>query len=145
MSQPDREKIKVLAQVAGVWATMSTCPRLSAGAVIFTGEYHQISSGYNGAPVGQEHCNDVGCLVIDGHCMRTIHAEHNAVLQVGRVGSRGCSLLCTHKPCLRCTQLIIQVGITRVYYTSPYGPGGEQSEADIFLKRANIHVYQVGR
>lgn len=64
-------------------ATRSTCPRLSVGAVI-TKNNEIIATGYNGAVKGEDHCIDHGCLIQDGHCIRTIHAEMNAIMQCAK-------------------------------------------------------------
>lgn len=63
----------------------STCPRASVGAVIVK-DHRILSTGYNGAPPGEPHCTDVGCLMENNHCERTIHAETNAVAQAARFG-----------------------------------------------------------
>ena len=65
---------------AALLASRSTCTRLSVGAVLVR-DKRIIGSGYNGAVAGDEHCIDVGCYLRDGHCVRTIHAEMNALLQ----------------------------------------------------------------
>ena len=117
---------EVLLSVAGLWALRGTCPRLSAGAVIATWEGHAVSAGYNGAPRGLDHCHAVGCLMEGGHCVRSVHAEENAILQAARVGISvdGCVLYVTHRPCVRCAIKVVQVGIQEVVYARPYGSDG---------------------
>ncbi|WP_430626492.1 deoxycytidylate deaminase [Sulfobacillus thermotolerans] len=66
-------------------ATRSTCPRRAVGAVLVR-DHRVIATGYNGAPSGEPHCLDVGCLIENNHCVRTIHAELNALLQCARYG-----------------------------------------------------------
>jgi dCMP deaminase len=110
-------------EIAAVVARRSTCPRLSVGAVIVTPEYQIISTGYNGAPAGADHCCDKGCAMDEaGHCTRAVHAEANAIVQAARHGAatRGCFMFATHQPCLRCTHLIINAGIKLVAYTEAY-------------------------
>lgn len=63
----------------------STCSRLSVGATIVK-DKRIVSGGYNGSIKGDEHCIDVGCKVVEGHCVRTIHAEINAILQCSKFG-----------------------------------------------------------
>ena len=96
-------------------ALRSTCERLSVGATIIAG-------GYNGSVAGEVHCIDEGCLIEDGHCIRTIHAEMNALLQCAKQGvsSAGATIYVTHFPCLNCTKSIIQAGITTIYYAEDY-------------------------
>src|SRR5690606_5886840 len=61
-------------------ATRATCTRRQVGAVIVR-DKRILTTGYNGSPPGLPHCSDVGCWIVDGHCVRTIHAEQNALVQ----------------------------------------------------------------
>ena len=99
----------------------STCSRLSVGATIVK-DKRIVSGGYNGSIKGDEHCIDVGCKVVGGHCVRTIHAEINAILQCSRfgVGTEGATIYVTHFPCLNCTKSIIQAGIKEICYANDY-------------------------
>ena len=63
----------------------STCTRLSVGAILVR-DQRMIAGGYNGSVSGDKHCIDDGCYMVDGHCLRTIHAEMNAVLQCAKFG-----------------------------------------------------------
>ena len=99
----------------------STCSRLSVGATIVK-DKRIVSGGYNGSIKGDEHCIDVGCKVVEGHCVRTIHAEINAILQCSKfgVGIEGATIYVTHFPCLNCTKSIIQAGIKEICYANDY-------------------------
>lgn len=99
----------------------STCNRLAVGATIVK-EKRVISGGYNGSVSGEDHCADVGCYIEDGHCLRTIHAEANAILQCSKFGvsTKGASIYVTHFPCLQCTKHIIQAGVKHIYYLEDY-------------------------
>ena len=66
-------------------AQRATCPRAQVGAVIVK-DRRILSTGYNGAPTGEPHCFDSGCIVTDAHCLRAIHAEVNAVCQAAKYG-----------------------------------------------------------
>jgi dCMP deaminase len=81
-------------------ALRSTCDRAQVGAVLVR-EKHIISTGYNGSPAGLEHCDDVGHLMVDGHCVRTVHAEVNAIIQAAVFGLATRDSVCyvTHFPC----------------------------------------------
>jgi len=80
-----------------------------------------ISTGYNGSVSGTEHCIDHECLVIEGHCVRTLHAEVNAILQGAERGvPKGFTAYVTHFPCLNCTKQLLQVGCKRVVYINQY-------------------------
>ena len=99
----------------------STCSRLSVVAPIVK-DKRIVSGGYNGSIKGDEHCIDVGCKVVEGHCVRTIHAEINAILQCSKfgVGTEGATIYVTHFPCLNCTKSIIQAGIKEICYANDY-------------------------
>lgn len=102
-------------------ANRSTCTRLAVGATIVR-DRRIIAGGYNGSTSGGVHCTDVGCYVVDGHCVRTIHAEMNAILQCAKFGvpTQGAEIYVTHFPCLSCSKAIIQAGIKKIYYANPY-------------------------
>ncbi len=107
--------------MARMVATRATCNRRQVGAVIVR-DKRTIASGYNGSVAGDVHCLDVGCKVVDEHCVRTVHAESNAILQCAKFGVRteGADLYVTHFPCLQCTKQIIQAGIQKVIYAEQY-------------------------
>ena len=99
----------------------STCPRLFVGALVVRNR-RIIAGGYNGSVAHESHCIDVGCLLRDGHCLRTIHAEMNALTQCAKFGvqTEGAEIYVTHFPCLQCTKLIIQAGISKIHYQKDY-------------------------
>lgn len=99
----------------------STCTRLMVGATIVR-DKRIIAGGYNGSVSGSVHCIDDGCYVIDGHCVRTVHAEANALLQCAKFGvpTENADVYVTHFPCLQCTKQLIQSGIKTVYYAEDY-------------------------
>lgn len=119
----------------------STCSRLAVGATIVR-DKRIIAGGYNGSIAGDEHCIDKGCYVIDGHCVRTIHAEMNAILQCAKFGvaTNGADLYVTHYPCLHCTKAIIQAGIQNVYYAQDYRVHPYARE---LFEKAGVHVEHV--
>lgn len=102
-------------------ALRSTCTRLTVGATIVR-DNRIIAGGYNGSIAGGTHCIDDGCYVIDNHCVRTIHAEMNALLQCAKFGvpTDGAEIYVTHFPCLQCCKSLIQAGIKAVYYAEDY-------------------------
>lgn len=103
-------------EIAHVVAKRGTCDRAYVGAVIVK-DKRIISTGYNGSPPGMDHCSDVGHLMIDGHCLRTLHGEENAILQaaaVGGVSTQGATLYTTHSTCYPCLKRAIAVGIKRI-------------------------------
>lgn len=104
--------------VATIMAQRATCPRRSVGAVVVNVDKQILTTGYNGAPRDAAHCEDVGCTMVDGHCVRAAHAEANAILQAARIGVslNGAVLYTTCKPCTGCALLIVQAGIHEVVY-----------------------------
>jgi dCMP deaminase len=102
-------------------ATRSTCPRKHVGAVIVR-DKTILSTGYNGSLPGLPHCEDVGCMMEDGHCVATVHAEANAVLQAAKNGVAigGGELYTTASPCWPCFKLLATAGIRRIYYGEFY-------------------------
>ena len=119
----------------------STCERLSVGAILVR-DKRVIAGGYNGAVSGDDHCIDVGCYVVDGHCLRAIHAEMNAVLQCSKFGipTDGAEIYVTDFPCLQCTKSLLQAGIKKIYYMRNYH---NDDYAIRLLKRKKVAVEQV--
>lgn len=119
----------------------STCNRLAVGATIVR-DKRIIAGGYNGSIAGGDHCLDVGCYVVDNHCVRTIHAEMNAILQCAKFGvaTEGAEIYVTHFPCLQCTKGIIQAGIKTIYYSEDYKNHPFALE---LLEQADVEVVQV--
>ena len=70
--------------LADMASQRATCLRAAVGAVLVNPDDHTVVAlGYNGAPPGADHCLDVGCLMVNGHCKRTVHAEENVLRQAG--------------------------------------------------------------
>lgn len=108
-------------EIAKVVATRGTCDRKHVGAVIVR-DRRILSSGYNGSVAGMPHCDEVGHLMEDGHCVRTIHGEANAIIQAARNGVmlEGSTLYTTASPCWPCFKLISNSGIKKVVYGEFY-------------------------
>ncbi|BAD64182.1 MULTISPECIES: ComE operon protein 2 [Shouchella] len=119
----------------------STCPRLKVGATIVR-DKRIIAGGYNGSVSGSDHCLDKGCYVVDNHCIRTVHAEVNALLQCAKFGvpTAGAEIYITHFPCIHCTKSLIQAGIARVYYAKDYK---NHPYAEELFKEAGIPCIEV--
>ncbi len=107
--------------VARTVATRATCPRASVGCVLVR-EHRILTTGYNGAPRGVPHCSDVGCIVVNDHCLRAMHAEANAIVQgaLHGVGLQGAVAYSTHQPCVHCSKLLISAGIEKIVYADAY-------------------------
>jgi dCMP deaminase len=102
-------------------ATRATCDRKHVGAVIVR-DKTILSTGYNGSIRGLAHCTDAGHLIEEGHCVRTVHAEANAICQAARNGVRieGADIYTTASPCWSCFRLIANTAIKRIYYGEFY-------------------------
>ena len=102
-------------------ASRATCPRKHVGAVIVR-DKRILSTGYNGSLRGLPHCDEVGCLMEDGHCVATVHAEANAILQAAMNGVRieGGEIYTTASPCWNCFKLVANAGLNAVYFGEFY-------------------------
>lgn len=126
-------------RMARLVATRATCPRRRVGAVLVR-DRRVIATGYNGSVTGDVHCDDVGCLMENGHCIRAVHAELNALLQCAASNqtSAGATLYCTDFPCIHCAKALVQAGVARVVYVSDYP---DKFSGDV-LSRAGIEVFR---
>lgn len=104
-------------------ATRATCTRKRVGCVIVR-DKSIVSTGYNGSVRGQPHCLEVGCLMSGGHCIRTIHAEVNAIAQAARYGTTvdGSTVYITTLPCWPCAKTLFNAGVKRIMYSEIYRP-----------------------
>jgi dCMP deaminase len=127
-------------RMAYVIAQRATCPRRHVGAVLMDSEHRIVATGYNGAPRKEDSCDEVGCLIVDGHCHRTLHAESNCLDYAGRFAQR-CTLFCTVTPCWDCSKRLINTGITRVVYDEHYESRyGKSMDVPDFLRAAGVEV-----
>lgn len=94
-------------KIAYAVSERSTCDRAFVGCVR---EKRILTTGFNGSPAGQEHCDEIGHLMVEGHCVRTIHAETNAIIQAALhgVSTKGATCYVTHLPCINCTKALDQ-------------------------------------
>lgn len=107
--------------IASEVATRSTCSRKHVGAVIVR-DKTILSTGYNGSVRGLPHCDDDDHMMEDGHCVRTIHAEVNAIIQSAKNGTRvdQAGIYVTASPCWSCFKSIANAGLVRVVYGEFY-------------------------
>lgn len=133
-------------EIAYTVAKRSTCLRRQVGALLVK-DNHILSTGYNGAPSGLNHCIDIGCLrqqlnVPSGErheLCRGLHAEQNAIIQaaVQGVSVKGSTLYCTLSPCSLCAKMLINAGVERIVFDGVYPD--KQSMA--FFAEANVIVH----
>ena len=102
-------------------ATRATCDRKHVGSVIIRSRTI-LSTGYNGSARGLPHCDDVGHMMEDGHCVRTVHAEANAIVQAAKNGTsiEGADIYVTASPCWNCFKLIANAGLKRIVFGEFY-------------------------
>jgi len=107
--------------IAKVIASRSTCDRKFVGAVIVR-DKTILSTGYNGSIRKLEHCDEAGHMIENDHCVATIHAEANAILQAAKNGVSldGGELYTTASPCWNCFKLIANAGIKTIYFGEFY-------------------------
>jgi dCMP deaminase len=107
--------------IARVVASRSTCERKFVGAVIVR-DKTILSTGYNGSIRGMPHCMDVGHMMEDGHCVATLHAETNAIIQAAKNGVAidGATIYVTASPCWGCFKTIANSGIRRILFGEFY-------------------------
>ena len=134
-------------EVMHALAKRATCSRGRTACVIVK-DNQLIASGYVGSPPGLPHCDEVGHLMkkmvnedgsISDHCVRTIHAEQNAICQAARrgVSIEGATISCKLAPCRTCAMLLIACGIKRVVAEFKYHSGGEAEE---MMREAGIQI-----
>jgi len=125
-------------KIAYAVSERSTCDRAFVGCVLVL-DKRILTTGFNGSPAGQPHCDEVDHLLVEGHCVRTIHAETNAIIQAALhgVSTRGCTCYVTHFPCINCTKVLINAGVTRLVYHVAYRMDDIALE---FLRTANIEL-----
>ncbi|MFO7740150.1 MAG: cytidine/deoxycytidylate deaminase family protein [Desulfatiglandaceae bacterium] len=126
-------------------AKRSTCLRRHVGAILVK-EKRILATGYNGAPAGLRHCDEVGCLRQDTsipsgqrhELCRGLHAEQNAIIQAAYHGISiaGSTLYCTNKPCVICSKMLINAGVKEIFYEEGY----EDPLADQMLAEAGIEM-----
>ncbi len=107
--------------IAAEVATRSTCDRKHVGAVIVK-DKTILSTGYNGSIKGLPHCDEVGHEMVDDHCIRTTHAEANAIVQAAKNGVEinHAEIYITASPCYNCFKLIANAGIKSIYFLEFY-------------------------
>jgi len=125
-------------------AKRTTCLRRGVGAILVK-DKRILATGYNGAPSGTKHCEEVGCIREDEsipsgtrhELCRGLHAEQNVIIQAAYHGIpiEGATIYCTNKPCVICSKMIINAGIKKIYYKEGYNdPLADQMLADAGLE-----------
>lgn len=144
--KPRLSRENYLMAVAQVVALRSTCDRARVGSVLAR-KGRILATGYNGALPGQPHCDEIGHLMVDDHCVRSVHAEQNALIQcaIHQVSPVDSDLYVTHYPCLICAKLLISAGIRRIYYVLSYNSGKPPDDVvSSLFQEMNIYTTVMG-
>lgn len=122
-------------------ATRSTCDRKNVGALIVR-DKTILSTGYNGSLRGAPHCDEAGHDMENGHCVRTVHAEANAIAQAAKHGVMidGSDLYVTASPCLTCFKLVANAGIRVIYYKEFY----RDERITEYARQADVRLVYMG-
>lgn len=123
-------------------ASRGTCPRKQVGAIVVKNR-RIVATGYNGSLPGLPHCEDVGCDMDEGHCVRTTHAEENAIAQLidehGKDYTNGCVLYCNVRPCWKCFKIVVNFSnIKEIVYRGDYREDDRIGNAIKILKDINF-------
>ena len=118
----------------------ATCPRMHCGCVLVRDRF-VLATGYNGSIPGSPHCYDVGCLIVNEHCVRTNHAEINAICQASRHGINleGSTAYVTNMPCTTCAKALIAAGVQKVVISSEY----HDTLAETFFRDAAVELVRL--
>lgn len=129
--------------IAKTIAQRASCDRLHVGAVIVD-DHRILTTGYNGSSPRAPHCDEVGHLMIDGHCKRTSHAEMNAIAQAASEGVKiaRTHIYITHAPCMECFRMILASGIIRITFADKYRL--KESDIDLYNEIAGYTVITEG-
>lgn len=131
-------------------ARRSTCLRREVGAILVK-DKRILATGYNGAPAGLKHCEEVGCLRenssipsgVRHEICRGLHAEQNVIIQAAYHGIpiNNATLYCTNKPCVICSKMIMNAGIKKIYYKEGYDdPLADQMFAEAGLEAVRLLI-----
>jgi len=131
---------KYFLKLAMLASERATCPRMHCGCVLVKDRF-VLATGYNGSLPGQPHCEDVGCLVVDNHCVRTNHAEINALGQaaIHGVTIKGATAYITNMSCTTCAKALIASGISRVVVFSDF----HDTLATDFYTNAGVEIVKL--
>ena len=138
--------------IAELVGSRGTCDRGRSGCIIVR-DKRVLVTGYVGSPIGFEHCDDIGHEMhkvinddgtISDHCIRTIHAEQNAIAQAARLGVSidGATLYCHMTPCYTCAKLLINAGIKKVVVSKDYHQGKKTKQS---FEKSGVHFILINK
>ena len=134
---------KYFMDIADKVSERGTCDRKKVGCILVK-DKRIIATGYNGSISGSDHCDDVGHLMEEGHCIRTVHAEINALAQCAKYGMScdGSICYCNTFPCWECFKAMVNAGVKQVYYKDSYAAKAKNNVIK-FSKELNIPVVKI--
>jgi len=143
MKKRNKDFNKFFLELANKVGEMSTCDRGNVGCILVK-DRQILSTGYAGSPSGLPHCDKVGHLMKDGHCIRTVHAEQNAIIQAAKhgVSIEGSIAYVSMVPCFNCTKMLINAGIKEIFAANNYK---DTILTCRFLKEAGIKLTIVNK
>jgi len=142
-SRISRESMFML--IARIISLRGTCNRGGRTGAVIVKDNRIVSMGYAGSPPGLPHCLDLGCDIdeITGGCIRTQHAEANAIAWAAREGIavRNTIMYVTLQPCLSCAKMVVMAGIKSVLYHTEY----RDNRGSDYLKAANVSILRFSK
>lgn len=122
-----------------MYSTRGTCDRFLTSTVIVKGK-RMVGAGYNGSPPGVRHCDEIGHLMIDGHCERAVHGEANAIINTERSLLIGATAYMLGSPCLRCANGLISAGIKSFKCLGKYTNSLGKEHLENLCKEAGVEL-----
>jgi dCMP deaminase len=130
--------------LALMYSTRGTCDRLRTGCIIVKNK-RIVGAGYNGSVGGQGHCDEIGHLIVEGHCERTLHGEENAVINTERADLKQATAYIIGTPCLRCARILINSGVAEIKYLGEYRNSRGKEEIENMAAGAAVKLVQVNK
>ncbi|MBI2462859.1 MAG: dUTP diphosphatase [Candidatus Spechtbacteria bacterium] len=124
--------------LALMYSSRGTCDRLRTACLIVDENNRLIAAGYNGSLSGEDHCDEVGHFMVDGHCLRTLHAEENAILH-GTQDWNGSTAYILDGPCVPCAKKIISKGVKKLLYTRDFTNLHGKTQGQEFIETMATH------
>lgn len=111
-------------------------------ACIIVKDKRLVGAGYNGSAHGLPHCDDVGHLMIDNHCERTLHGEENAALNTAREDLKGATAYIVGTPCIRCSRMLVNSGVKIINFLGEYSNSRGKEYIEELKKNAEVKFIQ---
>lgn len=127
----------------------ATCKSAHVGSILVPRGSTVAIDGYCGSPKGVKHCDEIGCIKLNNHCITTVHSELNSIIQAASLGisTKDSTMYVTHFPCINCLKAMVNARIQRVYYKNfyPYKSEPEKELFDLILDSKRIEIFKFGK